>query len=374
VPGEERESVIVADEVAVGDDVYFDVQDPDKNIPVGIPIPAPSDFYCGDSSNSSKQSVEYSEAEEKPVISTDDPKCGSKITDDDLFFDIPEEYDLHECGVKNEFVSEFNDNVNPVDNFSYLLDDSYLGAAFDLGTAFDNQYSEGLYLETNDLLNSVEVDQTGFDFSEYLTFFDADGETPESMNSQLISGESSVPEQASAIEKPVEDEGEKISMASEHVPDVRGENDASSSNQNLEPETKPEPAKFESDVKYPFLKQASHLLGNIPAQPAFASEFPSKNAILKLNSEGQSSSSVHVTADVIRIRNMTLNASGMEWSYGKDGNLNVVFSFNLSQDVVPPTMSPKARVVISRSWYLLMFFWVLILSASFKIASSIYTR
>ncbi|KAM7264751.1 hypothetical protein ACFE04_002434 [Oxalis oulophora] len=333
VPDEEKVVVEVANDVAVTvanelpfeDGLYFDAHDPDKNIPVGIPIPAPLDFYCGDSSNSFEQPAEYSEAEEKPITNTDDLEYGSKIPDDNLFFDIPEEFNLLESGVKNEFVSESSDNVNNPVDLSYLLDENYLDAAFD-----NNQYSEGLFLETNDLLNA---DQNSFDVGEYLTFFDAEDETlPQSMSSQLMNGESSIFEQASAVEEPFK-EGGQVSMESQHVPYAHGAEE-----QKLEPES----AKFVPDVKYPFLKQASHLLGNIPAPPAFASEFPSKSAIYKLNSEGQSSSSVHSTAGMVTLRNTSLTASGMEWTYGKNGNLNVTLSFNLSQDAMSAT---KTRAV-----------------------------
>jgi hypothetical protein len=137
---------------------------------------------------------------------------------------------------------------------------------------------------------------------------------------------------------------------------------------------------YGADFKYPFIKQASHMLGKIPAPPALASEFPSKDAALRLQSA--SSSSIHVTAGMIRIENMSLGGNGMEWSFGKNGNVDVILSFGLPQQEggpaswVPMTslFSGKAESVVSRGWLFLMFFWVLILSVSYKIGTCICAK
>lgn len=136
---------------------------------------------------------------------------------------------------------------------------------------------------------------------------------------------------------------------------------------------------YGADIKYPFLKQASQMLGGFPAPPAFASEFPTKDAALRLNSVAQPSSSVHVTAGMIRIRNITLSGTGLDWSVGKNGDVNIVFSFDLSQSDVRPSSSgnflfPKTGTLTSRSLLFLLFFWVLILSVSFKIGTCISTK
>ncbi|KAH7517691.1 hypothetical protein FEM48_Zijuj09G0091300 [Ziziphus jujuba var. spinosa] len=86
---------------------------------------------------------------------------------------------------------------------------------------------------------------------------------------------------------------------------------------------------FSADMKSSFIKRASHMLGSIPTPPAFASEFPTKEAALQLNSAAKSSSSVHVTAGMIRIRNMTLIGSGMDLSFGKNEDVNLVLSFGV---------------------------------------------
>lgn len=134
-----------------------------------------------------------------------------------------------------------------------------------------------------------------------------------------------------------------------------------------------------ADVKYPFLKQASQVLSNIPAPPAFACEFPTKDAALRLNTAAESSGSVHVTAGMIRITNMTLAGNQMAWSFNKNGDINIVFSLGLSQEnagLVPMAnvLSDKPGSIGSRGLLFLMFFWVLILSVSFKVGTCVYSR
>lgn len=123
------------------------------------------------------------------------------------------------------------------------------------------------------------------------------------------------------------------------------------------------------------------MLGSIPAPPAFASEFPTKDAALRLHS-AQSSSSIHVIAGMIRIENMSLSGNGIDWSFGKNGNVNIILSLDsLQGDVRPASFVPMASLfsgktgsVVSRGWFFLMFFWVLILSVSFKIGTYVCTK
>lgn len=133
---------------------------------------------------------------------------------------------------------------------------------------------------------------------------------------------------------------------------------------------------YVADLKSSFFKQASNMLGSIPAPPAFASEFPTKEAAaLQLNSPA------HVTAGMIRIRNMTLDGSAMNWSYGKNEDVNLIVSLGLLQDVNTVTMVPMAGLLsgktgsmFSRACFIFLFIWVLIISLSFKIGSHFYTR
>lgn len=105
------------------------------------------------------------------------------------------------------------------------------------------------------------------------------------------------------------------------------------------------------------------------SSPAFASEFPSKDA--RLSSTTHSSNSIHITAGIIQIRNMTSGGNGTYWSLSKDVNVNIVISFGLSHD--DASLEPKSGSGMSWGWLYLLFLWVLIISMSFKIGSYMYT-
>lgn len=137
-----------------------------------------------------------------------------------------------------------------------------------------------------------------------------------------------------------------------------------------------------ADFKHAFLKPANHMLGGFPAPPAFVSEYPIKDGALRLNSAAHSSSSVHVTAGMIRIRSVTLSCGGIGWSLGKNGELDVILSIEMSRDDIlltpayaytPRLLSNKMSSVIWWCWVLLVF-WILVLSASVKVGLSVRSR
>lgn len=131
----------------------------------------------------------------------------------------------------------------------------------------------------------------------------------------------------------------------------------------------------------PFVKQANKWLAGIPAAPAFASEFPTKELALGLHPAAQSSNSAHITAGMISITDITFRGNAMDWMVGKNGGFNAIMSTGFSQpDVNSATLVPisglvcsKTAFVLSHGWILLMGFSVLILSMSFKIGSFMYT-
>lgn len=134
------------------------------------------------------------------------------------------------------------------------------------------------------------------------------------------------------------------------------------------------------DIKYPFLKHTSHMLGGIPAP--FASQFTSKDAAIHLNAP-QASSSVRVTAGMIVIRNMTLNGDEVNSLYGKNSDLNFIYLYGIVEGDINSSQplptddvhSSKSGSLMSRYFlYFFILFWVLILSVSFKIGSCIHSR
>lgn len=135
------------------------------------------------------------------------------------------------------------------------------------------------------------------------------------------------------------------------------------------------------DIKYPFLKHTSHMLGSIPAP--FASQFTSKDAAIHLNSAPQASSSVRVTAGMLIIRNIALNGYEVNNMYGKNSDLNVIYLYGIVEGNIDSSQllpnagvnSSKSEPLISRYFlYFFILFWVLILSASFKVARCIHSR
>lgn len=121
---------------------------------------------------------------------------------------------------------------------------------------------------------------------------------------------------------------------------------------------------------HPLTKQVNRKLGSIPAPPAFASEFPTKEAALLLSSAAHSSSPAQITAGMIQISNMTASGNKGYWSFGKNSNVNIVLSFGLSPDEPNPT---KAGTGMPRCWLYMFFIWVLILSVSCRIGTYFYT-
>ncbi|KAM2064969.1 hypothetical protein EV1_027781 [Malus domestica] len=421
VPGEEAAADVLAlseephvEAIGVNDGAYVEAFDLDQNLDTGIPsesAPPPSNFYYGETSHYIEHSGDFVEDDTKAVIGTGETL---EYRGDQMFYNYPEHHETVGNPVKNEYMtsqspedlkfvdlSEHNeadaksvkdecflepsDDANPA-VVNYSLNEPYLNATE------NTPIGDGLFLEANDLSNPVESN-AGFDMlDEYLTYFDANDDISQYIDFDscgMMGVENYVPDEAPADQKQlVNGETEPQPMGGEHVqPEPQplgGEHlvqpvdtdDASSSKKTAE-------FKFESDGNYPFIKKASHMmLGSIPAPPAFASEFPGKEAMRRLNSGAASSSSVHVTSAMIRIRDITSSDNRMDWSFGKDGVVNLVFSVQLSQDdgnsgnLVPVggSLSGKTGCVVMRGWFLFMFFWVLFLSMSIKIGSYIYTR
>lgn len=120
------------------------------------------------------------------------------------------------------------------------------------------------------------------------------------------------------------------------------------------------------------------MLGDISAPPALASEFPTKDATLRLNSA--SASSIRVSAGILQTSNVTLGRAGVKWSYGKHDLANIVLSVGLSRgddssDFQPSSgiVSEEANSTISWGWFYFLLIWVLALSTSFKMVTYIYS-
>ncbi|KAH7537063.1 hypothetical protein FEM48_Zijuj03G0052400 [Ziziphus jujuba var. spinosa] len=354
VPGEEAP----IDEVQVSNGEYVEPNMVDQNLDAGIPsenAPVPLNFYYADTSNNVEHSGDFVQDDVKPIIGTGET---SQVGGEQVFFDLPQQYGMGAEPVKDEY---------PVD-INYSNNEPYLDASE------APSFGDDFYIETNDL--TKPIDPEDFDMlDEYLTFFDVDDDNTQYLtidSSANVGIENNVSESDPNGQKLVNGETEFLASGSQHLLEANDSSEASSSKQ------KPEATEFEPDMKSSFIKRASHMLGSIPAPPAFASEFPTKEAALQLNSAAQSSSSVHM----IRIRNMTLDGSGMDLSFGKNEDVNLVLSFGVSHaDANSITLVPVARLLygktgstFTRGCFFFLFIWVLILSVSFKIGSHFYTK
>lgn len=104
------------------------------------------------------------------------------------------------------------------------------------------------------------------------------------------------------------------------------------------------------------------MIGAIPSPTIFSSEILTKDGVVRLQA-GQPSGSVHVSM-------ITISDSNMDWSYGKNGNLDLLLSFSLVQENV----SGKSENHLTRVMLIFVCFWVLLLSVSFKVSTLVSSR
>ncbi|XP_018471279.1 NAC domain-containing protein 78 [Raphanus sativus] len=345
------------------DDVYLDIDEKPENLVVYDAIPVQTNYCHGESSNNvesgncensgdyiqpgncvvdsggySEQPFEAFEEDQKPII-----RDGS-IQPCSLF---PGEQSG--CGVEDEDAVNLetsNDNVfvadtcYSVDDANYIPDEPFIG-------------------HSNNLPISDDGLQDDFNFEDYLNFLEDEDAQDLSLDvSQLLGSEDTLPDQG-LHQKPSPEELEK------EVVEKKESGEGSSSKQDADV------TDFDSASKYPFLK---NMCGVISAPPSFTSQFQTKDAAIRLHA-AQSSGSVHVTAGMIRIPNMTADSS-MGWSYDKNGNLKVVLSFGLVQrdDAMSSTRGKTGGITATRAVLIFMCFWVLLLSVSFKIGTIVSAR
>ncbi|XP_059666024.1 NAC domain-containing protein 78-like [Cornus florida] len=354
VPGQQ-----FAGELVVGDDAYLDGTDLEQILDAGVRsqvAPLPVNFDYGDNSNYIEEATEFTDGAQNFLVGMGENHCGLEQPDGQKLFDLPVQYDdMDAKTVKHEYIGESSNTVNP-EFVDYLLDEPFLDTTSDLPF-------EGEFLETNDLSNPIGAYPSGFDTTD--TFFDANDDSSQYMafDCQKMIG----------TENLLADQAHQMAMTSQQ-PLMGHDSDVASS-------SKQEFSEFKSDTRSLFVKQAHHLLGSIYAPPAFASEFPTKNAALLQNHASESSSSVHVTAGMVHVRNTTLSGNGTDWSLSKHRGISIALSFGLSRsNMNSGSLEPMVGVHLGkygtamfRGWFYLMFICVLILSMSFKIGTYIRT-
>ncbi|XP_071732949.1 NAC domain-containing protein 78-like [Rutidosis leptorrhynchoides] len=245
------------------------------------------------------------------------------------------------CGYMKEPINDMNFGND------YLLDEPYFDATSDFF------HDESLFFQADDLKNDVHTD-SGLDMlNEYILNPDVDNfyfQPTENKNTLL--------------------ESSNVNGGTRQVTDTTlqpfdGKNYAfalpKEGNQDRETD------------KFAFLKKASYMLGNIPAPPAYASEFPTKY----MASASRPSSSVNVASGMIHFGNVSFNGGAVDLSLGKHTQLNIVLSFGLGQREVSSATSDQIVKTIStasRSWFYCALMWILVLSLSFKIGSLVCSR
>ncbi|OVA17954.1 NAC domain [Macleaya cordata] len=353
----------------------------EQNLALAIPpvnVVLPADPDSGNGWNLLEDPMSFLGEGQKLFIGSGENDVLPELPHEQEFFDFPEEFEMDQTLVKSEYF-ELNDLSNPPDARNDA-DEPVAGELSYFAAPSDPPVVNGSYIEINDLVNPVESDPAGFEMlDEYLTYFDAaeDYFNYEDLDTSNISAGDDPVMNKSAVTEEVNRGYEQAYLASPEPSKTNGGEVASSSKQQ------PEMGKVAPDVKYDegwdstLAKQVSRMLGSISAPPAFAAEFPAKEAIVGQNSTTQSSSSIHVTAGMIHISSMTVSGDGKEWLLRKSGGVDFLLPYGLTSNdamTVEHLMSSKAGSMMARSTFYLIFLWVLILSVSCKVGSYIYTR
>ncbi|KAG5574788.1 hypothetical protein H5410_054922 [Solanum commersonii] len=346
-----------AEDFVFGDDIYLDANELDQILGTDKAVAGaslPLDYSYGE--NGSTEETNNSSDAQNWLQQPDEVKP----------IDLAVQQNFNAEQVNHEYIGESSKNMNSVDG-DYLLNEPIVNGTDDL------QFNDEAFLEANDLSNPVQVDNSGFDmFEEYLTYFDANDDF-QNMSfdpSVFFGNDDQISDQALLPEKDVGEVTQQPIAPNEGFGEDKNGFAASS---------KLVPTKFGSDYQLPFMKQASQMLGNIHAPPAFASEFPTKDAILRLNSLSRSASSVQVTADLIQIRDMSAGGNGTRWPLGKHVYYNIILSLGLSRsssdnssmDSFHSIHPGKTTSTISRGWFCYLFFSFLMLLMSLRIGTTI---
>ncbi|GMH13291.1 hypothetical protein Nepgr_015132 [Nepenthes gracilis] len=323
---------LAADEVYVGGDAFVECDYLDQNnaeFPSEVAPPL-LNFYHEDCSNHVEDSRELTGNEQTQLIGGIENQHGEDVTDGQKFFDLHVESDINTNSVNNEYVSA---NYIPAMQSTDSVTDAPFYAVQPCLDGVDVPFDDGLFLEANDLLEPIGVNPSEFDMlQQCLTFFDAEDDIEQYLAfdpSELMGTDAPLSNDA-YLNKENLDGTEQVPSASQKLQEADGSlkiDGASSSEQAIEV------SKSKPDMQCLFSKQASRMIGDIPAPPAFASEFPTKDLVARLNAAAQSSTSVHLTTQMIRMRNTAPSGNAMQWSLDKHGNVNVVVSFDLPEGV-----------------------------------------
>ncbi|CAI0410842.1 unnamed protein product [Linum tenue] len=355
VPVLTGEEFVSADGVVEIDNEYVDAEDFDQKVDVGIEpenVNVPPTFYYEETSNKIEDVGGSGEDGPKPL--TAEPLNTLAVPVQPQLPYISGQNEMGDNCVDAQYIASSSKDSNPLDNKD----------------AANSEYAEGLFLEASELSNPLEPgsDPADFNLEDFLDFDQLDFDLSEALRGDGFTSDQSL--ESNKVSNEVVDD---LHSRSENMLSMQG---GASSSEQMPDSTmlKPYSMKSESDVNYPFISKASRMLGNIHAPPALAAEFPVKGAAaLRFASSQPSSSSIHVTAGMITIENMAPRGNGMDGNtLGKNMGVNVVMSITWPQGL--GGTSVKSGSMFTRVWVCLMFFWVLILSVSYKIGTRICAK
>ncbi|CAN4126574.1 unnamed protein product [Withania somnifera] len=343
-----------AEDFVFGDDIYLDANELDQILGTCTAVAGaalPLEYSCGE--NGSMEETNNSSDAQNWMEQSDEPKPTDLA--------VQQNFDANQ--VNHEYIGESSKNMNSGDG-NYLLNEPIENVIDYL------QNNDEAFLEANDLSNPIEDDSSGFNMLEdYLTYFDAndDFQNMEFDPSVLFGNDDQISDQALLAEKKIGEETEPLIAPNEGLGEDK--NGFASSSKLVS-------TKFGSEYQHPFMKQTSQMLGSIHAPPAFASEFPTKDTALRLNSLYQSASSVQVTAGLVQISDMSARGNAMGWPLGKNADYNIILSFGLSRrgsdDSATHSIHPgKTTSMVSRGWFYYLFISFLMLSMSLRIGTII---
>ncbi|KAK1283440.1 NAC domain-containing protein 78 [Acorus calamus] len=256
------------------------------------------------------------------------------------------------------------------------------------------------FFEMNDFTNSFVGNVDGFEkLDEILSYFDAtDNDSHYMIPDSSLEIEKSSLNQANNVLK-MDEEDAKISPSPQVSSGIiAGTNVTDVPYTEKLPQAGGQPVlehldgRAASDAQYDtsahkttLTRRLTNMLGAISSPPAYAAEFPPKAMMKSLGptSMTESSSSVHIMTGMIRMNEIShLTMSGGEsWPLLKDGNIGFVVSYGISEgnEIGNPSgfeqnMLGKMISGMMRSGFHLLFFSVVLLTASYKIGSCFCSR
>ncbi|KAL9236548.1 hypothetical protein vseg_011202 [Gypsophila vaccaria] len=347
------------------DDAFIEHNDLVQDLDLLFPQPVPLHDHLDNqgSQNYVEEFKNVAGCDQRLTVAEHEYEGGPQAYNEQEIFDVPAQVGSSTETVKNEYMPPVNDDYNEAS--------ANLAGEPCSNAGCDAPVDDGLYFDAAEFLDAAEG--YSLDDGAFGPYFDNDIDIGAFLNfdshPELTGVDSN---QAFTIDQSPENAFWHIPLANDQL--------ARSSDDGAESSSKQALVDKQSRTG---LSKANRWLENIPAHPAFASELPSKDMASRLSAAVQSSSSIDVTAGMIRISDVPIGATGngLRWSLDKTGSVNVLLSFELPHTVGPAeleslsSMSPsKLAAAVSRGWLYFLFLWVMFFAVSIKVGTCIYAK